>query len=525
MGTLNGGKERLVKKFFIAFMAAVVVLSSVTSYLVSCNNKKGGAPMERGMVKFIIDGDTPSNDCAEINSRFSAKQDALKTLFSGNGDEVAINYYNKAVGFQYVSGGRVVFIFSPDRFGYGNTASIERVNIEGSFTGWKKFGDDATSVLLKKYTGDDNTICYISDPLDKNTLTRPGDTGLAEYKFGVTTTTGEQIEYPDDKGIINGFQISTNHNLMLLNDLSDTADIETYETQAGTIKKLADFKISDSDDYTVDDLSGEYSWQELTNIRYVPGCAKNLIRGYHPYKKSKSAQWALDKGIDTDAMRSDIVKKAIEARGVKTIITLSDSGAEEPFEADADPNNDTGVDEKSSPYIEEIKERGAWYTYDPKGNKSGTAAGLEGHYSCDKISYNMVYYNTQNDMGRNFCDIFADIARFMIAHEGPYYVHCRLGSDRTGVTNATLAGLAGAKWGDIKKDFERTNHLGVSEFRGYRLLAYSFTNRIPGLTLKDDDPIAKELYGYFMDKKNYCDAESVPLTKEELDQLVTKLVQ
>lgn len=482
--------------------------------------------MERGMVNFLIDGDNPSDDCAEINSRFAAAPMDLEKIFTpGATNDVVINYFNKAVGFQYVPGERVVFIFSPERFGYGDVAKIDKINMEGSFSSWKKFGSDPTSYALKKYIADDGSICYISDPIDKNTLTRPGDTGLVEFKFGITTTTGDTLEYPSDNGIINGFQISTNHNLMLLESINDMADIEVYESQAGIIKKLSNFRLSDTDDYTKDDLTGEYSWQELTNVRYVPGCGKNLVRGYHPYKKSKSAQWALDRGIDTDAARSDIVKKAIEARGVKTIITLSDSGAEEPLKAVNDPNNATGIDEKSSPYIDNIKASGAWYTYDPDGNKTGTKNGLPGHYSDDKISYNMVYYNTQNDKGRNFCDIFADIARFMISHDAPYYVHCRLGSDRTGVTNATLAALAGAKWGDIRHDFERTNHLGAGEFRGYRLLAYSFTNRIPGLQLRDDAPFAKELYDYFMDKKNYCDNESVPLTKDELDSLVTKLVQ
>ena len=43
-----------------------------------------------------------------------------------------------------------------------------------------------------------------------------------------------------------------------------------------------------------------------------------------------------------------------------------------------------------------------------------------------------------------FGKLMADIISFINTHPGPYYIHCRLGTDRTGVTSAVLAALCGA---------------------------------------------------------------------------------
>lgn len=478
------------------------------------------------------DDDNDNKDTSfytQINKKFASNTSEVEKIFQ-EVDEVTPNDYNTAVGFQYAKTNKIVFIFSPKRFEMTDSdiAKITKVNMEGSFNGWKKFGTDETSYELVKRIIN-NTVYFLSEPISANLLKRPGDTGISEFKFGVTyndKTSGNNkngtSEYPESTGVIDGFQIATNHNLMIIDGVAAMADVKGYDQIAGQVKKLKDFKL-DNIDYTKDDLTGEYTWQELTNVRYVPGCGTNLVRGYHPWKMSRVKQKYLDKGIDTDPERSKRVKEAIEARRIKTIVTLSDSGADGPLNAADDSNNNTTTDEKSSDYVEAIKTAGNWYTYDPDGNKTGDKANLTGHYSDDKLNYNMVFYGDENDKGRTFTDIFADIVRFMIARDGPYYVHCRLGSDRTGVTNATLAALAGAKWGDIRHDFERTNHMGINEFRGYRLLAYAFTSRIPTLVLTDDKVFSSELRTYFKTKSNYADESSTPLTDAELDTLVSKL--
>lgn len=512
----------------VFLISVALILAALSLFLMTgCDDDdddddNGGNGGNNGKITFSSTYKAQDFDYTAINKQFTDNSSEVAKIFKPT-SKVVLNDYNTAVGFQYVTGDKIIFIFTPKRFGIGNDAisNIEKVNMEGSFNGWKKFGEDATSYALTKKEISGVTY-YLSDPIEASSLKRPGDTGISEFKFGVTHVDKTTSEYPESTGVVDGFQIATNHNLMIIDGVDAMADVKEYDKIAGVVKPLKDFQL-DSVDYTTDTLTGEYSWQELTNVRYVPGCGTNLVRGYHPWKMSRVKQKYLDKGIDTDPERSKRVKEAIEARGIKTIVTLSDSGADGPLAAADDKNNQSNVDEKSSDYIEAIKSAGNWYTYDPDGNKTGTADGLTGHYSDDKLDYNMVFYGDKNDKGRTFTDIFADIVRFMIARDAPYYVHCRLGSDRTGVTNATLAALAGATWGDIRRDFERTNHMGINEFRGYRLLAYAFTSRIPSLKLTDDKVFSSELKTYFKDKNSYADSSSTPLTDDELNTLIEKL--
>ena len=56
----------------------------------------------------------------------------------------------------------------------------------------------------------------------------------------------------------------------------------------------------------------------------------------------------------------------------------------------------------------------------------------------------------------DFAAGLAEMLRFMIAHEGPYLVHCLEGKDRTGFAIAVLECLAGAPLGEIEADYMLT---------------------------------------------------------------------
>lgn len=74
--------------------------------------------------------------------------------------------------------------------------------------------------------------------------------------------------------------------------------------------------------------------------------------------------------------------------------------------------------------------------------------------------------------------------RFMLNHDGPYLIHCRLGRDRAGLFSMLCSALAGATVQDLRDDYMQSycnyNHLEKSsyeyeiirKFRGDKILYY-----------------------------------------------------
>ena len=106
------------------------------------------------------------------------------------------------------------------------------------------------------------------------------------------------------------------------------------------------------------------------------------------------------------------------------------------------------------------------------------------------------------------------IALFIIEREGPYFIHCRLGSDRTGVTCAIFAALCGASWKEIAHDYERTTNMGIEEYRNRKLLQYSLGRMLRSnpADLKD---LAHTMQSYFIQ-------ENI-LTMDEIRRLIERL--
>ena len=101
--------------------------------------------------------------------------------------------------------------------------------------------------------------------------------------------------------------------------------------------------------------------------------------------------------------------------------------------------------------------------------------------TCNIIALNMSTYPFTDE----FEDRFAKGLRFLIAHEGPYLIHCTEGKDRTGFAAAVLECLMGASADEVISDYMKTyeNYYGVK-------LGSSVYNAIGKRTIRKDLPRA-----------------------------------
>lgn len=369
---------------------------------------------------------------------------------------------NKELGYQLIDDGKkVVFVFDASKY---KIKAPQEVFVEGSFNGWSKGKDE--NWLMKM--GKDKLWTLTKDVSEVNI---PGNSGFPEFKFFVKAEVEKTIQNGDEQikkkkietiepSAISkkpGFQMASNNLILFLGDDPNVV-VENKKT-AETEKKLAEFDLSKTEDIAM-----------ISNFRQVPEATK-LFRGYHPYKASRNQ-------YDTEKTRISLVQKLLEDNKVQSIITLS--GDEK-----------VSGTETVSAYIKDL---------DNKGN----------HLFID-TSYNVVYYHSNED---TFAQVMIDIISFINSHPGPYYVHCRLGTDRTGVTSAVLAALAGASWDQIRTDYQKTNAMGIKEFRDYRLLQYSFEHML-GKKISDINNLQKEVSENFI-SRNIA-------TQKDLDKLASRL--
>lgn len=375
--------------------------------------------------------------------------------------EFKLNNVNKRLGYQLLDDGKIVFVFDSSRFGI---KTPKRVFLEGSFNGWAKKN---SGWELEKYKYSTWTYeCNLEDVMV------PGNSGFPEFKFYVIAEVEYEVRIVEATSIrkkdeimepampnpFPGFQMATNSLILLPTD-NPAVVIENSKT-AGKLKKLKQFNLENPQDVAT-----------ISNFRLVPGTTK-LFRGYHPYKISRP-------NYDTEEKRIFLVNKQLKDNGIKSIITLS---------------GDESIDvkkEQISVYVGDIRQAG--------------------NQLFIKTSYNTVYYASNS---REFGNMMAEIIRFIGSHPGPYYVHCRLGTDRTGVVSANLAALCGASWNEIASDYQKTNEMGIKEFRDYRLLQYSFEKML-GKKISEIEDLQKEISDYYLREKF--------ITQTELDSLLNNL--
>lgn len=356
----------------------------------------------------------------------------------------------------------IVFVFDEasqqDMLDKAHVTAIDSIELRGSFNGWKSTG------LTLTHSASDPGVWFIVRSLASVNV--PGNSGQPEFKFVVTGTvngTAATTAWLDVSPTVPaGYSFSGNHIVVFQGDNVDT--IVANKTIAETLKTLADF-----------DLGTVQGKADLSNFRQAPGASK-LFRSYHPFKKSRPA-------METEAPRIALVNQLMEENGVKSVITLS-----------ALETADVG--ETITPYMQGIMDNDQNLVLD--------------------VGYNLVYF--QSDTA-DFGNLIKGVVTFIVnpATEVPVMVHCRLGTDRTGVVTATLAALTGSSWEAIAADYQKSNAMGMQEFRDFKILQYSFEHmlQIPRGSIGGVN-LQQKMREYFINN-GY-------LTQEQIDLLAAKIV-
>lgn len=297
-----------------------------------------------------------------------------------------------------------------------------------------------------------NGLWELQVPAEKTAI--PGNSGYAEWKFLVN---GSIALLPLPKTPA-GYTFKDNNIIIFPHD--DTKKIAENEQTALRIKTLSDF-----------DLSNENDRKIIANFRLVPGTAA-LFRSYNPCDFSKPH--------DAEVNRHSYVNEFIEKHRVKSIISLS--GNYVPWSK-----------EFPTTYVQNIIE--------------------DGHFLAIEPSYESVYYKSDS---KEFALQFKNIVEFIgnPAHTPPFLVHCKIGTDRTGVVSALLAALCGASWSDISTDYQKSNEVGFQEYRAVQLLQYSLENMLK-TTVSNKVDLKKRVSEYFIEK-GY-------MTAKNMSELVAKL--
>lgn len=350
--------------------------------------------------------------------------------------------------------GEVEFVFCPADYKELNTFKVLDVFVFGTFTAWQK--NENFKLEKKDASGSKWTLVKKASE-----VCVPGNSGFPEFKFIATAENKEivadiYLNAPDEN---RGIKFLSNN--IIPEEPFDAEAVINDEAFALNVKSLEEFN-----------LSSEQERAEISNVRKVPGTTC-LWRGYHPYKKSRAL-------LDTEETRIRIVNEMLEKNGVKSVITLC--GEEKP---------EAALEEKIYPYMKKIQDAGGQLFVD--------------------TSYETVYFDSTSE---EYALTVQKIVRFINSHPGAYYIHCRLGSDRTGTMSAVLAALCGASWKEIAADYERTRFMGIQEFRSARLLAYSLS-RLLGEDVSRCSTLQKKTASYFV-KGGW-------LTESEINTLVKKL--
>ena len=116
-----------------------------------------------------------------------------------------------------------------------------------------------------------------------------------------------------------------------------------------------------------------------------------------------------------------------------------------------------------------------------------------------------MYYRSDTP---EFAQQIKRVIEFIIdpAHPAPFLVHCRLGTDRTGVVSAIIAALCGASWEEICADYQKSNEVGMNEFRSVKLLQYSLEKMLK-IKITNEVDLQDAISNYFINSKYLNDTQ------------------
>ena len=338
---------------------------------------------------------------------------------------------------------------------------IESVTVTASFTCWRKRPDFEMTLNA-------NGIWTLTKPYEE--VSAPGNIGYPEFNFLIYYKDGSfdsvTAKTPlSDSALSQGITEETEsfgYNFIILLDKTELSTIKESEKYLNNIEKLCDYNLKNPEDRA-----------RISNVRKVPSTNK-LWRGYHPYKKSRPA-------FDTENTRIKLVNKALKQNKIHSVITLC---GDEPLQKE--------LGEKFSRTMKKIRKAGNQLIID--------------------TSYETVYFTPLCEEYKNTVH---QIVQFINSHPAPFYIHCRLGSDRTGTMSSVLAALCGASWQQITEDYKKTTLAGFGEFRSPRLLEYSYIKML-GTSPAEIADLQGALSSYFIN--------AGVLTAKEIEQLREKLI-
>lgn len=309
-------------------------------------------------------------------------------------------------------------------------STLEELYVIGSFTNWKI---DERYKMYKKEN-------IFSLETNLNFVNKIGNSGYPEYYFG-----NKKTKLLFDGHYLTGYffnnQADMNPNYLIhFSSLSKIEAESIYELhkKSYTVKSSAlDFKNS----------------YELSNFRKVQGgfLKKDILfRSYHPFIPSRDNNNELK---NIEIIRQNFIRQFLEKYRIKNIINLSETSTK----------LESSLANSSFDYYKNL-----YY---------------ENRVLCAPMSYETVYFMSDknekfNEDELGFQDGIKKIIEFISENNGPFLIHCRLGSDRTGVITAFLQLFMKASKEEIKENYLLTNNLGIGEYRSFNLLERSLKSSL-----------------------------------------------
>ncbi len=362
-----------------------------------------------------------------------------------------MDFDHRQTGYRFLDNDSIEFWCQADL--YRDIEPEDSVYVCGSFNGWLNSGDAAWR--LERKSEGESVYYSVQKPLSLVLI--PGNTGFPEFRFFGLSNSRSHLLNEKKKNK----DFSFHENKLILQSDEEISALASIKKNVVYKKNLSDF-----------DENCPACRADISNVRIVPG-TKCLFRGYNLFKKSKA-------DMDTEDLRIELVQKAYELYGIRTDITLNGYEGANVLEGEAIPEVIRNIDK-------------------------------EGNRLCINIDYNLVYFHSD---AHDYTSTLQKVSRFIIEHPGPYFIHSRLGSDRTGVTSAFIAALCGATWDEIAEDYEKTCNMGICEYRNRRLLKYS-VEKLLGKNPEDCKNLCETVRNMFLKEKI--------LSAKEIDDLVSKL--
>ncbi len=249
---------------------------------------------------------------------------------------------------------------------------------------------------------------------------------------------------------------------------SITITLNTVGKEAATQEALGQSYSTDRADYKSD--------EQFSNFRALSG--GNLKENFL-YRGATPVSSKYGRASTTDSL--------LEQTGIKTVINLSDT--------DEELQEDFSAEDFSSPYTKSLYEAG-----------NVVALDMSSAYRTDGYQASV-----------------ATGVRFLLEHNGPAYIHCIEGKDRTGFVCTLLEALAGASYDEMCADYMTTyeNYYGITKDgtpERYKAVVSTYFDDFAMYLLGTDDDSSLQSADYMQGARSYL--LNCGLTDAEIDQLV-----